>query len=155
VTDETRMDEVFAKAQDLAGSAGAAGRPPRRMKVQSGDVVVEMEWPEGETPPPAPVSAPAEPGEAGEAAPPAAEAGRTQICAPLVGTFYHAPEPGEPPFVKPGDVVEPGQQVGIVEAMKLMNPIEAEEGGRVAEVLVPNETAVEYGQPLIALDPLD
>jgi acetyl-CoA carboxylase biotin carboxyl carrier protein len=142
VTDETRMDEVFEKARDLAG---AAGRPPRRMKVQSGDTVVEMEWPEGEAPAPA----------LAEAAPPAAEPDRPQICAPLVGTFYHAAEPGEPPFVKPGDVVEPGQQVGILEAMKLMNPIEAEHGGRVAEVLVPNETAVEYGQPLIALDPLD
>jgi acetyl-CoA carboxylase biotin carboxyl carrier protein len=140
------MDEVFEKARDLAGASGAAGRPPRRMKVQSGDVVVEMEWPEGEAPAPAPVSAPAEP---------AAEPDRPQICAPLVGTFYHAAEPGEPPFVKPGDVVEPGEQVGILEAMKLMNPIEAEHGGRVAEVLVPNETAVEYGQPLIALDPLD
>lgn len=147
MTDETRMDEVFEKARDLADAAGAAGRPPRRMKVQSGDVVVEMEWPEGEAPAPAPAAA--------EPDPPAAEPDRPQICAPLVGTFYQAAEPGEPPFVKPGDVVEPGQQVGILEAMKLMNPIEAQIGGRVAEVLVPNETAVEYGQPLIALDPLD
>jgi acetyl-CoA carboxylase biotin carboxyl carrier protein len=86
---------------------------------------------------------------------PDAEPDRLRIRAPLVGTFYHSSEPGEPPFVRPGDVVEPGQQVGILEAMKLMNPIEAEHGGRVAEMLVPNETAVEYGQPLISLDPLD
>ena len=52
-------------------------------------------------------------------------------------------------------MVEAGQQVGILEAMKLMNPIEAEHEGRVAEVLVPDGTSVEYGQPLIALDPLD
>lgn len=153
MTEDARMNEVFEKARDLAGAAGAADRPPRRMKVQSGDVVVEMEWPEGEAPAPAapaPSQAPAP-----SAADTAGEDDRLHVCAPLVGTFYHSPEPGEPPFVKPGDVVEAGQQVGILEAMKLMNPIEAEQGGRVAEMLVPNETAVEYGQPLIALDPLD
>jgi len=146
MTEEQSVDEIFAKARDLAG---AAGRPPRRMKVQSGDVVVEVEWPDGEEPAaaPAPASADAPEEDAAD--------GRLQICAPLVGTFYHAPEPGEPPFVRPGDVVEPGRQVGILEAMKLMNPIEAEHKGRVVEVLVPNETAVEYGQPLIALEPLD
>ena len=68
----------------------------------------------------------------------------------MVGTFYHASEPGADPFVSVGDLVSAGQQVGVVEAMKLFNAIDADQPGRVVEVLVPNATAVEYGQRLIA-----
>jgi acetyl-CoA carboxylase biotin carboxyl carrier protein len=70
-----------------------------------------------------------------------------------VGTFYHAAEPGADPYVSVGDEVEPGQVVGIVEAMKLMNPIAAEVPGTVVEVLVGNAQPVEFGQPLLALAP--
>lgn len=76
------------------------------------------------------------------------------VTSPLVGTFYRAPEPGADPFVGIGDLVEPGQTVGIVEAMKLMNPIHAEVPGRVSDIHVANGHAVEYGQPLVSLAPL-
>ena len=80
---------------------------------------------------------------------------RTLVTAPMVGTFYRAPEPGADPFVSVGDEVEPEQVVGIVEAMKLMNPITAETGGRVVEILVDNAEPVEFGRALIALAPAD
>ncbi|WP_298191992.1 biotin/lipoyl-containing protein [Novosphingobium sp.] len=73
------------------------------------------------------------------------------ISAPLPGTFYHAPQPGAPPFVAVGDQVGPETVVGIVETMKLMNPVHAGRAGRVAEVIVPNATMVAKGQPLIRL----
>ncbi|WP_316043448.1 acetyl-CoA carboxylase biotin carboxyl carrier protein, partial [Actinomadura sp. CNU-125] len=65
------------------------------------------------------------------------------------------PGAGRREFVEVGQEIAAGQQVGILEAMKLMNPIESEEAGRVAEILVADETPVEYGQPLIRLAPLD
>jgi acetyl-CoA carboxylase biotin carboxyl carrier protein len=73
------------------------------------------------------------------------------LTAPTVGVFYRSAEPGKAPFVDTGDLVAPGQQVGIVEAMKLMIPVEADRGGRVAEVLCADATAVEFGAPLFAL----
>jgi acetyl-CoA carboxylase biotin carboxyl carrier protein len=73
--------------------------------------------------------------------------------APMVGTFYRAPSPGAEPYVREGDVVKPGQVLGIIEAMKLMNEIEAKVGGRVVKILVENAQPVEYGQPLFLIDP--
>ena len=74
---------------------------------------------------------------------------------PMVGTFYRAPEPGAPPFVEVGDAVEAGQTLCILEAMKLMNEIKAEQEARVRRILVENEQAVEYGQILFELEPLN
>lgn len=73
------------------------------------------------------------------------------IESPMVGTFYAAPSQDAEPFVKVGDHVKKGQTVGIVEAMKLMNEIEAECDGIVTEILVKNEQMVEYGQPLVRI----
>ncbi len=73
------------------------------------------------------------------------------VSAPLPGTFYHAPQPGAPAFVAVGDEVAPETVVGIVETMKLMNPVHAGRAGTVAEVLVPNATMVAKGQPLLRL----
>jgi acetyl-CoA carboxylase biotin carboxyl carrier protein len=73
------------------------------------------------------------------------------ICSPLPGTFYHAPQPGAPPFVKPGDEVGPETVIGIVETMKLMNPVHAGRSGRIAEVLVPDGTLVAKGEALVRL----
>lgn len=73
------------------------------------------------------------------------------ICAPLPGTFYHAPQPGAPPFVAVGDVVTAETVVGIVETMKLMNPVHAGRNGTVAEVVVPNATMVAKGDVLLRL----
>jgi acetyl-CoA carboxylase biotin carboxyl carrier protein len=75
----------------------------------------------------------------------------TAVHAPLVGTFYVSPSPDAGPFVRVGDAVEPGQTLGIVEAMKLMNPILADEAGVVTEVLVGDAESVEYGQVLMYL----
>lgn len=77
------------------------------------------------------------------------------VVAPLVGTCYRAPEPHARPFVEPGDEVVPGQPVAIIESMKLMNQIESEWAGVVAEICVENGTAVEYGQPLIRIKTAD
>lgn len=96
----------------------------------------------------------------GAAAPPgegAGEAARAEdvhiVKSPIVGTFYAAPSPGAQPFVKVGDSVQLGQVLCIVEAMKLMNEIEADVGGEVVRVFVENGQPVEYGEPLFALRP--
>lgn len=81
----------------------------------------------------------------------AAEAEGTIIKSPLVGTFYAAKAEGEKPFISVGDKVTKGQTIGIIEAMKLMNEVEAEADGTVAEIFVENEELVEYGQPLVRL----
>lgn len=80
-----------------------------------------------------------------------AEKEGTVVKSPLVGTFYASKAEGEAPYVSVGDTVKKGQVIGIVEAMKLMNEIEAETDGVVAEIFVENEQLVEYGQPLIRL----
>jgi acetyl-CoA carboxylase biotin carboxyl carrier protein len=75
------------------------------------------------------------------------------ITSPIVGTYYEAPSPGSPPFVKVGDVVEAGQVLCIIEAMKLMNEIESDVAGEVAKIFANNGQPVEYGQPLFAIRP--
>lgn len=75
-------------------------------------------------------------------------AGVEEITSPMVGTFYVAGEPGADPFVKPGDKVEPDTTVCIVEAMKVMNEINADIKGEIVEVLIENGTAVQFGEPL-------
>src|SRR5690606_7693708 len=78
-----------------------------------------------------------------------------KITSPMVGTFYQAPSPDSPPYVKVGDKVEPDTIVCIVEAMKLFNEIEAEIKGEIVEVLVKNEQLVEFGQPLFLVKPTE
>ena len=75
----------------------------------------------------------------------------TYITSPIVGTFYSAPSPEAKAFVKVGDRVKAGQTVCILEAMKLMNEIESDFDGKVAEIYVENGQAVEYGQPLFRI----
>ena len=75
------------------------------------------------------------------------------ITSPMVGTFYRAPGPDDPPFVDIGDRITPGQTVCILEAMKLMNEIEAEVSGQIVEILVQNGEPVEFGQVLMRVDP--
>lgn len=76
-----------------------------------------------------------------------------EIISPMVGTFYRAAAPDEPPFVEVGDRIRKGQTVCIIEAMKLMNELEAEIGGEVVEILVQNGEPIEYGQLLLRLNP--
>jgi acetyl-CoA carboxylase biotin carboxyl carrier protein len=94
---------------------------------------------------PAAPAAPAEP----EAAP------GHRVLSPLVGVFYTAPRPGAPAFVRVGDQVQVGQQLAIVEAMKMMNEIVADRPGIVRELHVPNEAIVEFGEVLFTLEPIE
>jgi acetyl-CoA carboxylase biotin carboxyl carrier protein len=125
--------------------------PLRRVKLQAGDASVELEWPD-------PAVSTIGHGPAGAVSvdvittSPAPGPGMHELCAPMVGTFYRALEPGAPPLVNVGDTVEAGQQVGLIEAMKLMTPVESDRAGRVVEFLVPDGSPVEYEQPLIVLD---
>jgi len=89
---------------------------------------------------------------AGTPSGPAAEAPDLFVLkSPIVGTYYEAPSPGAPPFVKVGDMVSEGQVLCIIEAMKLMNEIEAEVSGEIAKMFVPNGSPVEYGMPLFGI----
>jgi acetyl-CoA carboxylase biotin carboxyl carrier protein len=101
----------------------------------------------------APATKPAGDAPAAKEAEPAAEEGLHAVRSPIVGTFYESPSPGSPPFVKPGDVVELGQLLCIVEAMKLMNEIESDVAGEVVKRLVANGQPIEYGQELFLIRP--
>ena len=83
----------------------------------------------------------------------AEEVGLHTVKSPIVGTFYESSSPGSPPFVKPGDQVELGQVLGIIEAMKLMNEIESDAAGEVVQRIVGNGQPVEYGQALFTIRP--
>ena len=76
----------------------------------------------------------------------------TQVTSPMVGTFYRAPSPGADPFVEVGTQVKKGDTLCIIEAMKLLNEIEAEVSGTVKEILVDNGSPVEFGQPLFVIE---
>ncbi|MXW64498.1 MAG: acetyl-CoA carboxylase biotin carboxyl carrier protein [Bacteroidetes bacterium SB0662_bin_6] len=82
----------------------------------------------------------------------AASRNGTVVKAPIVGTFYRAPAPGEAPFVEVGDIVRAGDTLCIIEAMKLMNEIESEVDGKVAEILVDDALPVEYDHPLFLIE---
>jgi acetyl-CoA carboxylase biotin carboxyl carrier protein len=86
-------------------------------------------------------------------APSAIDQRLVEVPSPMVGTFYRASAPGEGPFVEVGDRIRSGQTVCIIEAMKLMNEIEAEVSGQVMEILLQNGEPVEYGQPLMRINP--
>jgi len=90
---------------------------------------------------------------ASAAAAPSEEPGLHTVKSPIVGTFFEAPSPGSPPFVKAGDTVEVGTVLCIVEAMKLMNEIESDVAGEILKKLVSNGQPVEYGQALFTIRP--
>ncbi|MDD4908513.1 MAG: acetyl-CoA carboxylase biotin carboxyl carrier protein [Candidatus Omnitrophica bacterium] len=77
-----------------------------------------------------------------------------EIKAPMVGTFYRAPSPESPPYVEVGQVIEPGQVICIIEAMKLMNEIKSEVKGKIIEIQVDNTEPVEFGQPMFLIAPI-
>ena len=101
--------------------------------------------------PPASADAPA-PVAPASAAEPGSGANEDLVLAPIVGTFYEAPAPDADPFVKVGDRVEVGQTLCIIEAMKLMNEIQAETAGTIKQILVSNAEPVEFDQPLFVID---
>jgi acetyl-CoA carboxylase biotin carboxyl carrier protein len=146
----TDFDTLYDK---VIGLLHAAPRTPKRIEAHVGDASVLMEWHAESA-----VTGVAAPAASGTVEPvvPSADTADTghlrYVVAPMIGTFYCAPEPGADPFVTVGEVVSDGQQVGILETMKLMNPLKSELAGRVVEVLVADGTAVEYGQRLVTLD---
>jgi len=81
------------------------------------------------------------------------DSGLAEVNSPMVGTFYRAPAPDAPSYVEPGDRVEKGQTLCILEAMKLMNELEAEVSGTIREICVDNAEPVEFGQVLFRIDP--
>lgn len=136
-------EEVGRLVRDLPGSLSA-------VTARIGDIQLEITWAQQASPPAgsaAVVVAAAQP----DTTPPPETA--HVVAAPLVGTFYRAPEVGARPFVEVGDQVAAGQPIGIVEAMKLMNRVESEWTGTVVEVLARDATAVEFGQPLVRIEP--
>jgi acetyl-CoA carboxylase biotin carboxyl carrier protein len=146
--DESLIRAVWDEARDLIKRL--EGSTVQRFSVEAGDTKIEIErgMPAGVVVGAAPALA-----AAGEDAAAAAEVdGRHPIKAPLVGTFYRAPQPGAPPFVNEGDTVDEGQVVAIVEAMKLMNQVQADRAGKVAEILPEEGAWVEFEQVLMYLE---
>jgi acetyl-CoA carboxylase biotin carboxyl carrier protein len=172
--DQSLIESTWAEARDLVRRL--EGSSVQRFAVRAGEYEIEIE--RGGMAPPAAA------GDAGAAAPavsghvaPGANVGlgvapsargasgafsvsldaadlRMPVLSPLVGTFYTAAQPGSKPFVQVGDVVETGQTVCIVEAMKLMNEVAAGDSGKVAEILVENGDPVEFEQVLMYLEPV-
>ena len=170
--DQSLIEQTWAEARDLVRRL--EGSSVQRFAVKAGEYEIEIE--RGGVAPPMAGDGTAEapaisghiaPGATGGLAVPAGARGasgafsvsmdepdlRIPVLAPLVGTFYEAAQPGAKPFVQVGDVVEVGQTVCIVEAMKLMNEVSAGEGGKVAEILCKNGDPVEFEQVLMYLEP--
>lgn len=121
-----------------------------------GKVRIVKSAPAGYGAPVAYTMAPAAPAPAIEAAPVAVAATPEPVGhavkSPMVGTFYRASSPGAKPFVELGDTIKEGETICIVEAMKILNEIEADKSGTVTQILVENGQAVEYGQPLYVIE---
>ena len=139
--DMERTDlKVRIKFAGAAGASAADMALARQMIASSGGGGGNV--PSMGGPPAAPAAAPVE------------EEKLHEVKSPIVGTFYDSPSPGSPAFVKPGDQVEIGQILCIVEAMKLMNEIESDVAGEVVKRIASTGQPVEYGQPLFTIRPL-
>jgi acetyl-CoA carboxylase biotin carboxyl carrier protein len=176
---ETLAEELRTVCAEVGELVRALPDPVRRISVRSGSCSVEVEWPTSDSvsaggseaptrPQGATATAATSPMSSVAVSPPRAaepsllstrndakpdsEPGHI-VRAPLVGTFYCSPQPGSAPFVTVGDVVEAGDTVGIVEAMKLMNTITADIAGRIVEIYVDNEESVEFEQALLRIVP--
>ena len=161
--DEALLQSVWTEARDLVKKL--EGSSVQRFAVAAGNCKIEIERGAPVAPPDGSVAPALLPPASGResrvfsgsfaAIDPAAADNRIPILAPLVGTFYSASQPGAKPFVEVGDVVETGQTVCIVEAMKLMNEVAAAEGGKVVEICAEEGEAVEFDQVLIYLEPAE
>jgi acetyl-CoA carboxylase biotin carboxyl carrier protein len=171
-TDDELTKSVWAKAQELVGRL--EGTSVRRLAIEVAGSKIEIERglavaasPEAEAQPALPGGAIATGAGPGPGVAPEARAAsgafaaidaqdgnlRIPVLAPLVGIFYRASQPGAAPFAQEGELVEAGQTLCIVEAMKLMNEIAANESGRVAEIVAENGEWVEFEQVLMYLEP--
>ena len=155
-SEEEFIRSVWEEARDLVKRL--EGTTVQRFSVEAGGTKIEIERaPAAGTfvPAASTTAAAATPG--GEAAAPveAEVDSRHPIVAPLVGTFYRAAQPGAKPFVEEGDVVDEGQTVAIVEAMKLMNHVKTDQAGKVAEILCSDGDWVEFEQPIMYLEAVE
>ena len=139
---ETGDYKLSVKRGLEATSQGAVAAPTPQVS-QSHQPQTQAAPPEPQAAPPAQTEAPTPP----------TNSSLKDVTAPIVGTFYSSSAPDAPPYVKVGDRVEKGAVLCIIEAMKLMNEIEAEVSGTVTDILVNNEEPVEYGQVLFRIDP--
>ncbi|MEM9264973.1 MAG: acetyl-CoA carboxylase biotin carboxyl carrier protein [Cyanobacteria bacterium P01_F01_bin.13] len=143
--DQTDIAELTLKNPHFELTLRKATAPSQAVVLTSETAAVSPTTPTIAPPAATPPVAAAEP-----AAPPAASSSDLyEITSPMVGTFYRAPAPDESPFVETGDRIKVGQAVCIIEAMKLMNELEAEVSGEIVEILVQNAEPVEFGQPLM------
>jgi acetyl-CoA carboxylase biotin carboxyl carrier protein len=143
---QTDIVELSLKSDEfeLTVKKGATSLPAMTPSELVGQVVLPTSSPPSQlSPPPAAIDSP----------PPRVDPGWVDITSPMVGTFYRAPAPDEAPFVTVGDRVSLGQTVCIIEAMKLMNEIEAEVSGQIMEIVAENSEPVEYGQVLMRVKP--
>ncbi len=132
---ELEITEAEGKVRIVkAGAPGSAGTPMMMMAHAPAAAPVAMA-------PAAPAAAPAEPVDPGHV-----------VKSPMVGTFYRASSPGAKPLVDVGQVVKEGESICIIEAMKIMNEIEADKSGTIVRVLAENGAAVEFGQPLFVIE---
>lgn len=145
---------VAAVCRNVVRLVNAAPQPPRRICMRHGQTTVEIEWPDGPGGRPDEATG-GERARAGETSKPPAEPdiGTHYVCAPMVGTFYHATEPDTPPLVTVGDLVHPGQAVGILEVMKTMNTVTADVAGQVVAMVAANGQPVEFQERLVAIEP--
>jgi acetyl-CoA carboxylase biotin carboxyl carrier protein len=146
---EKDISEFELERGDVKVRIKRGGLDPSAVVAHAGiPAAVPVSTPAPTQAPRASVSAPAAP------PPPAAEEEDLHVVkSPIVGTFYESPSPGSPPFLKIGDVVEAGQVLCIIEAMKLMNEIESDIAGELVKKFVSNSQPVEYGQPLFGIRP--
>ncbi|MSV35677.1 MAG: acetyl-CoA carboxylase biotin carboxyl carrier protein [Bryobacterales bacterium] len=140
------IEEILAIFQESGVLEMEVQRGENRLRLRRGPIEQERMVSSG--PAPAPVPAPAV---STPAKPSAPDPDETLVKSPIVGTYYDAPKPEAPPFVKVGDRVEAGQVLCVIESMKLMNEIEAETAGIIAAKLVENGRPVEYGEALFAI----
>lgn len=146
--DQPSLDEVTATVRSLVDVMRGNGLT--ELDVSAGSVSIRLRAAKGGG-----GHKPAPPSDGASDAPlsPLADLTGHIVTAPMIGTFYASPAPGESPFVRVGDLVQAGQTIGIIEAMKIMNEIVADRAGVVLEVFVENAQAVEYGSPLLRLNP--
>ena len=152
--DEIKQLIDFIRERDL--SEFELERADFKLRIKSGATVQAVAPPVVMAAPAGPIAAvPAAPVPTPSVPPPAAEVGEDLaiVTSPIVGTFYRSPEPGAPPYTDVGQAVKKGQVLCLIEAMKLMNEINAEVDGEVVKVYVENNQAVQYGERLFAIRP--
>jgi acetyl-CoA carboxylase biotin carboxyl carrier protein len=165
MSDSQIEDSLVQLGEQVRGLARDVPGPLRRVRLSAGEATVEIEWHSPDAPAlerPATVQtvqaqqaqaeqAHADPAHLAQAEGTVAAEDQQLVTSPMVGTFYRAESEGAEPFVAVGDLIEVGQTIGIVEAMKLFNPIAAECSGVVLEVLAENAKPVQFGDPLVRL----